>query len=366
MVTLSACRKASKPTLINFRLPHRPIMIARTDEYDYPLLEDAIAQRPLPRGTTRLFVGNRTTGTWADARFADLPHHLPSGALLILNDTKVIPARLPVRFPGGGKGEILLLKKTGVLEYRALVRPGRKLGPGKVLALAEGMEVRIISVEGRGERRVAFSSDPAALMAAHGRVPLPPYIRRDAEPGDHSDYQTVYAREDGSVAAPTAGLHFTSAMLRRLGESGIEVAFITLHVGPGTFRPITAATLDGHRMDAEAYSIPEAASEAIRRARLDRRPIIGVGTTVCRTLESAAIRNDGDVPAGEGETDLFITPGFHFRVLDGLLTNFHMPRSTPLVLASSFAGRDRIIEWYGKALAGGYRFLSYGDAMLIL
>lgn len=338
----------------------------RTDEYDYPLPDASIAQRPLKRGTTRLFVGNRATGTWTDARFADLPLHLPPGALLILNDTKVIPARLSIRFPGGGKGEIFLLKKTGPLDYRAMVRPGRKLGPGKVVSLGQTMEVRMVSVEGRGERRVTFSSDPSALIRSLGRVPLPPYIRRDVEPEDVSNYQTVFAREDGSVAAPTAGLHFTPAMLQRLGESGIQVAFITLHVGLGTFRPITMATLDGHRMDTESYRIPEAVAEAIRRARQEKRPIIGVGTTACRTLESAALRHDGDVPAGDGETDLFITPGFRFRVLDGLLTNFHLPRSTPLVLASAFAGRDRILEWYRHALALNYRFLSYGDAMLIV
>jgi len=338
----------------------------RTDSFDYPLPESAIAQHPLPRGTTRLLACRRADGSCRDARFSDLPDLLPRGALLVINDTRVIPARLAVRLPGGGRGEILLLKRTGPLEYHALVRPGRKLPPGRTVSLKDGSPVFIQAAEGRGERRIAFASDPSPLVQAIGRVPLPPYIRREDTADDRADYQTVYAREEGSVAAPTAGLHFTHGMLDRLRKAGVCIVPITLHVGTGTFRPIRSDTLDGHRMDEESYRVPEETAKAVGQARRDGRAVIGVGTTVCRALESAAMDGGGTVRSREGKTRLFITPGFRFQVLDGLLTNFHLPRSTPLVLAASFAGRGRMSAWYNTALQKGYRFLSYGDAMLIL
>jgi S-adenosylmethionine:tRNA ribosyltransferase-isomerase len=338
----------------------------RLDLFDYPLPESAIAQHPLPRGTTRLLVCNRKDGSCRDAKFSDLPGLLPPGALLVINDTKVIPARLPVRLAGGGKGEIFLLKREGPLEYLALVRPGRKFPVGKTLPLEEGLNVRVLAAGDRGKRHVAFSADPAGLLRSRGRVPLPPYIRREDTPEDRTDYQTVYAREEGSVAAPTAGLHFTEGMLDRLRGEGILISPVTLHVGTGTFRPVTSETLEDHQMDREACRIPEETAQTLREARRKGWPVIGVGTTVCRTLESRARACGGDVTPGEGETDLFITPGFPFRVLDGLLTNFHLPRSTPLVLVSAFAGRENVLAWYNTALHHGYRFLSYGDAMLVL
>jgi S-adenosylmethionine:tRNA ribosyltransferase-isomerase len=338
----------------------------RTEAFDYPLPESAIAQYPLPRGTTRLLACRREDGSCRDARFADLPGLLPPGALLVINDTKVVPARLPVRLPGGGHGEIFLLKKAGSFIYRALVRPGRKLLPGRTLDLGGGLQAMIRATAGRGERMVEFSADPSPFLKEKGCVPLPPYIRRKETHRDRKDYQTVYAREEGSVAAPTAGLHFTPGMLDRLREAGIRIAPITLHVGTGTFRPITSETLEGHRMEAESYRIPESTAKAVREARKDGRAVIGVGTTVCRTLESRALEHGWTVAAGSGDTSLFITPGFRFRVLDGLLTNFHLPRSTPLVLVSAFAGREEVLAWYNAALQREYRFLSYGDAMLIL
>ena len=336
----------------------------RLDLFDYPLPEAAIAQEPLPKGTTRLLVGERATGACRDSRVADLPGILPRGTVLVLNDTRVFPARLHGLLDGGGKAEVLLTRRLGELEFLALARPGRKLRPGAVVRFGEGLEAVVEATGGRGERRLRFSADPAAHIEARGRIPLPPYIRRPDRAEDRDWYQTVYAREEGSVAAPTAGLHFTRDLLAGLEGAGIEVVHLTLHVGMGTFRPIEGETLDGHRMDPERFRIPAAAAEAVNRAKAEGRKVVAVGTTATRTLEASALAH-GRVEAGEGETGLFITPGFRFRVLDGLMTNFHQPRSTPLVLTSAFGGRERVLAWYNHALSAGYRFLSYGDATLI-
>jgi S-adenosylmethionine:tRNA ribosyltransferase-isomerase len=337
----------------------------RLDLFDYPLPEGAIAQAPLPRGTTRLLAGERASGRCRDAAVADLPALLPPGTVLVLNDTRVFPARLHGELAGGGKAEVLLTLRLGALEYLALARPGRKMRPGARVRFGGGLEAEVRASGGRGERRLRFSEDPRPHLDARGRIPLPPYIRRPDGPEDREWYQTVYAREEGSVAAPTAGLHFTPALLSALGAAGVEVVRLTLHVGVGTFRPIAGETLEGHRMDPERFRIPAAAAEAVNRAKGEGRRVVAVGTTATRTLEASALEH-GRVTAGEGETGLFITPGYEFRVLDGLMTNFHQPRSTPLVLTCAFGGRERVLAWYNHAISAGYRFLSYGDATLIL
>ena len=337
----------------------------RLDLFDYPLPEAAVAQEPFPKGSSRLLAGERAGGTCRDARVADLPLLLPRGTVLVLNDTRVFPARLHGALEGGGKAEVLLTRRLGEREYLALARPGRKLRPGAVVRFEGGLEAAVEAAGGRGERRIRFSADPGPHIGAMGRIPLPPYIRRPDRAEDREWYQTVYARVEGSVAAPTAGLHFTRELLAGLQEAGVEVVHLTLHVGIGTFRPIEGETFEGHRMDPERFRIPEATAAAVNRAKAEGRKVVAVGTTATRTLEASALEH-GRVKAGEGETGLFITPGFPFRVLDGLMTNFHMPRSTPLVLTCAFGGRERVLAWYNHAVAAGYRFLSYGDATLIL
>jgi len=341
------------------------LIVSRLDLFEYPLPEVSIAQEPLPRGGTRLLVGDRASGKCKDARVADLPDLLPRGTVLVLNDTKVVPARLHGRLPGGGRAEVLLLRRLDERVHLALVRPGRKLRPGATVHFEGGLEAEVESAGPRGERRVRFSADPGPHIETLGRIPLPPYIRRPDRAEDRTWYQTVYAREEGSVAAPTAGLHFTPELLEALTEAGVETVHLTLHVGMGTFRPIAGETAEGHRMDAERFHVSEAAAEAVNRAKGEGRRVVAVGTTTTRTLEATAQEN-GRVCPGGGETALFITPGFRFRVLDGLMTNFHLPRSTPLLLTCAFGGRERVLEWYNQALSKGYRFLSYGDATLIL
>ncbi len=310
--------------------------------------------------------------------FADLPELLRPGDLLITNRSRVFPARLLGRRPGGGEAEILLVRRLHVDLWDAMVRPGRRLQPGTVVDVAPGLRVR---VEGPGAaasmagaspraaplRRVRLLLDDLTTEAAlerHGHVPLPPYIRRVDAPSDKNRYQTVYAREEGSVAAPTAGLHFTSTLLERLRERGIERAELLLHVGPGTFRPVEVDDVRKHRVDPERFTIPEGTVAAFHRARAEGRRVVAVGTTVTRTLE-AALDPQGRLHPGEGETDLVIVPGFRFRAVDALVTNFHLPRSSLLLLVSAFGGRERVLRAYAEAVRKGYRFYSYGDAMLL-
>ncbi|HZP35639.1 MAG TPA: tRNA preQ1(34) S-adenosylmethionine ribosyltransferase-isomerase QueA [Methylomirabilota bacterium] len=340
-------------------------------DFDYELPPALIAQEPAePRDASRLLVLDRLTGRLEDRGFRDLPEMLRSGDCLVANRSRVMPARLlGTAAQGGGAVELLLLRPVADGRWEAMVRPGRRCRVGARVTLAGGLaEARITGRGPEGTRLVAFEAPwpVRELMERHGLPPLPPYIaRHDApKPEDRERYQTVYAREEGSVAAPTAGLHFTPELLARLEARGVEVCYLTLHVGPGTFRPLRAGPVDGHRLEAEPVEIPPATADAITRARLDRRRVVAVGTTTTRALEWAA-RRDGMVRAGCGDADLFIRPGHRFRVVDALVTNFHLPRSSLLVLVSAFAGRDRVLAAYRHAVAAGYRFYSYGDAMLI-
>ena len=340
-------------------------------EFDYELPPASIAQEPAePRDASRLLVLDRATGAFQDRGFRELPEILRAGDCLVANRSRVMPARLlGTAVDGGGAVELLLLRPLADRRWEAMVRPGRRCRVGAQVELAGGVARARITGEGaEGTRLVAFDAPwpVRELMERHGLPPLPPYIaRHDApKPEDRERYQTVYAREEGSVAAPTAGLHFTAELLARLEARGVEVHYLTLHVGPGTFRPLRGGPVEGHRLEAEPVEIPEATADAIARARRDRRRVVAVGTTTTRALEWAA-REDGQVRAGEGDADLFIRPGHHFRVVDALVTNFHLPRSSLLVLVSAFTGRERVLAAYRHAVASGYRFYSYGDAMLL-
>ena len=322
-------------------------------------------------------VVRRADRSWTEASIADLPAWLAPGDLLVVNDTQVFPARLlGRRDPSGGAVECLLLERLDDAHWHALVHPGQKLKPGTRMvfedaARAPGVALRAEVLERRffGRRLVRFEVSGAATIDAAvdalGHVPLPPYIHRPDREADRERYQTVYARVRGSVAAPTAGLHFDAALLDALAARGIERASITHHVGYGTFKPVRIDRVEDHRVDAEAFEIPQAAADAIRAAQARNRRVVAVGTTTTRALESAA-GNDRIVQAGRGNTDLFIYPGYTFRVVDALLTNFHLPRSSLLMLVAAFAGRELILDAYRDAVRRGFHFYSYGDAMLIL
>jgi len=335
-----------------------------TRDFDYELPEDRIAQEPAPRGESRLLVLDEQ-GRDRHRHVRDLPRLLKPGDLLVLNDTKVIPARLLGRRTGAGEGrmEVLLVEKIGDREWDALVRPGRRARPGTEL-LFEDLTAEVIDRRPDGRIRLRFSEPVEPHLDRLGHVPLPPYIHRPDETADRERYQTVFARQPGAIAAPTAGLHFTADLLEEIASAGIGIAKVTLHVGIGTFKPVTAERIEEHRMERERYEIGEEAAEAVSRTQASGGRIVAVGTTVVRTLESAALAGGGKVRPGTGSTDLFITPGFRFQVVDVLLTNFHLPRSTLLMLVSSFAGRERVLAAYEEAIREGYRFYSYGDAML--
>ncbi len=335
-----------------------------TSDFDFDLPPASIAQEPAPRGESRLLVLDRT-GPERHARVRDLPRLLRPGDLLVLNDTRVIPARLYGRSAGGGKMEILLIEPVGEREWDALVKPGRRARPGARFEIGEELTAEVIDKREDGRYRLRFSEPVEPHLERLGHIPLPPYIHRPEAPEDRERYQTVYASRPGAVAAPTAGLHFTGELLREIEGAGIEIAQVTLHVGIGTFKPVSAERIEEHRMERERYEIGEETAGAIRHAREAGRRIVAVGTTVVRTLEGAALAGDGEVRAGSGSTDLFITPGFRFQVVDALLTNFHLPRSTLLMLVSAFAGRERVLAAYEEAAREGYRFYSYGDAMLL-
>ncbi len=333
-----------------------------TSELDFDLPADAVAQEPCTRRDgSRLLVLNREAGSIDHRVFSDLPDILDPGDILVLNDTKVEPLRLIGKKETGGRAEILLLRPGRGDEWEAMTRGVRS---GRVLFPGTAFEARVRSGVGK-IRYVRFNGDPREIMDAVGRTPLPPYIRREDTPADRVRYQTVYARRPGAVAAPTAGLHFTETLLRDLDRRGVIITSITLHVGPGTFQPITAGRVAEHPMSAEEYIVPTGAAETLIRGRAAGRRIIGVGTTVTRTLETA-VRAEGGLRAGEGRSELFIYPGFRFEVLGGLITNFHLPRSTPLFLAAAFAGVPLLRKAYREAIESGYRFYSYGDAMVIL
>jgi len=342
-------------------------------DFDFDLPVGRIAQHPVtPRDAARLLVLDRPGGSVSHRRFGDLPDLLGPGDLLVLNDTRVIPARLRGRKPGGGRIEILLEEPAahaGADVWRCLVRGAGKLGADVRLDLGSGLGARLGARAG-GARLVHFESAGAPvgeLLDRLGEVPLPPYIRRPpAGPTaeDRERYQTVYARRPGAVAAPTAGLHFTPATFARLARAGVRAAFVTLHVGSGTFAPVREDDPERHRMHPERYELPEAAARAIGETRRAGRRVIAVGTTVARVLETRA-RPDGTAAAGTGRSELFIRPGFEFKVVDAVVTNFHLPRSTLLMLVAAFAGREAVLAAYREALAMDYRFYSYGDAMLV-
>jgi len=319
------------------------------------------------RDASRLLVLDRRSGALDHRTFTAVPALVAPGDVVVVNDSRVIPARLNARRAGGGAAEVLLVTREAEGTWRALVRPGARIRPGARLALGDDDAVAIVASLPDGQRRVRLEGPGGddAVLARRGAVPLPPYIRRAPDAEDRERYQTVYATTPGSVAAPTAGLHFTPAVLAALEERGATVARLTLHVGPGTFRPVAEEDPGRHHLDAEAYLVPEATAAAIGEARRRSAAVWAVGTTVTRTLEACAAPG-GTVRAGAGWTSLFIRPGHTFRVVDHLLTNFHLPRSTLLMLVSAFAGREAVLAAYREAIERRYRFYSYGDAMLVL
>jgi S-adenosylmethionine:tRNA ribosyltransferase-isomerase len=363
----------------------------RVDELNYDLPSDLIAQRPLPeRGASRLLVVSRASGDWQDCRFIDLPELLRGDELLVFNNTRVLPARLfghragvhsqsPSRKTARehltGTVEIFLTRQVEKDCWEALVRPGRKIKVGEQVFFGAGeLWCEILSRGELGLRTVAFESHDEKSVAAHierlGHVPLPPYIDRPDEDSDRERYQTVYAQKPGAVAAPTAGLHFTEKVLRQIRELGCQTCELTLHVGLGTFQPVHTDILEQHKIHSESYEIPAGAADKITLAKERKRPILAVGTTVVRALEDAAVRaaeagETRPVPSGPAEARLFIVPGHRFRIVDALLTNFHLPRSTLLALVASFTGQDKILAAYRHAVQERYRFYSYGDCMLI-
>jgi S-adenosylmethionine:tRNA ribosyltransferase-isomerase len=349
-------------------------------DYDYPLPPSAIAQAPLAeRDASRLLVLDRRSGALAHHLYAELPVLLRPGDVLVLNDTKVVPARLLGRKQGtGGKAELLLVEPVQNRVEVALSLPARGqqwlclgqaskgLKAGAVLDFADGLSAKVEAALGDGQLRIVFTGAGTLgeRLAGAGRLPLPPYIERPPTEEDAARYQTVYARAPGSVAAPTAGLHLSARLLRRLAERDIRTLSVTLNIGPGTFLPVRTEDESQHSMHPERYLVSEEAAEKVNAARREGRRVVAVGTTVVRTLESAA-GEDGAVRAGGAETNLYLRPGARFRVVDALLTNFHLPRSTLLMLVSAFAGRENVLSAYREALQAGYRFFSYGDAMLV-
>lgn len=345
-------------------------------DFDFELPEALVAQEARARGDSRLLVVDRAAGRWHEAAFSDLPTLLAPGDLVVVNDTRVFAARLlGRRDPSGGAVECLLLEQEDDAHWQALVHPGQKLKPGARFVVMD--EARAPGVEIRGEicdrllfgrRRVRMSVTGASLDAAIdqlGHVPLPPYIARPDTAADHERYQTIYARARGSIAAPTAGLHFDAKTLAALDAAGVGRTAVTLHVGYGTFKPIRVDDVAAHQVDPERYEISHDAVRAIEATRAAGRRVVAVGTTTTRALEHAA-RRTGQVHAGSGEADLFIRPGHTFRVVDALLTNFHLPRSSLLVLVCALAGREFVLAAYRDAVARGFRFYSYGDAMLVV
>jgi S-adenosylmethionine:tRNA ribosyltransferase-isomerase len=364
----------------------------RLSDFSFELPEERIAQRPLEaRDASRLMLLDRERRYWEDQSFRELAEILRGDELMVVNNTRVIPARLfGVRMGVGsqtpGKNnpsrskyltggiEILLTRSLGGETWEALVRPGRKVRVGERIIFGDGeLEAEIIWRGELGLRKLRFAAKGSLQEAIEklGHVPLPPYIRRGDEPGDRARYQTVFARDGSAVAAPTAGLHFTSGMVERLREKGIEICELTLDVGLGTFQPIHEQEVEKHKIHTEAYEIPEETARRIRVAKNDRRPVLAVGTTVVRTLEDAARKAAGagekdELPrAGRAEAEIYIYPGHKFRVVDQMLTNFHLPKSSLFVMTSAFAGRELLLNAYNHAIAALYRFYSYGDCMLI-
>jgi len=337
----------------------------RLDDFDYQLPQELIAQfPPAERGASRLLHLDGGTGTLSDRQFRDIVELVAPGDVVVLNDTRVIKARLAGRKQTGGRIEVMVERVLGRDEVLAQVGANHPAREGSVLVLADAVEATVLGREREFYRlRLEGCDDVFALLERHGAVPLPMYIARPAGEGDAERYQTVYAREPGAVAAPTAGLHFDAALLQALRDRGVSVAFLTLHVGAGTFQPVRAQDLAHHEMHGEWYDVPQTTVDAINRARGRGGRVLAAGTTTLRALESAAAGSE--LKAGRGETRLFVLPGYRFRVVERLLTNFHLPRSTLLMLVSAFGGMDSIRRAYRHAIECRNRFYSYGDAMLI-
>jgi S-adenosylmethionine:tRNA ribosyltransferase-isomerase len=357
------------------------------EEFDYTLPPELIAQRPLDeRDASRMLVLDRAAAQWQDRAFGEIAQLLRPGDLLVFNNTKVFPARLLGRRRGitsqhvgknnpaqrgflTGETELFLTRQESEDVWQGLVHPGRKVRTGEILVFGDDeLEAEILGRGEYGMRRARLRARTGTIeetLDRLGHVPLPPYIQRRDEASDRTTYQTVYAKVRGAVAAPTAGLHFTERVLGQLSARGVETCEITLHVGLGTFQPVRVKQIEDHQMEAERYNISEAAATAINRALDQRRRVIAVGTTSVRTLETVASAHDGRVEPGGGDSRLFITPGFRFQVISGLLTNFHLPQSTLLMLVSAFAGKEFTLTAYRHAVESRYRFYSYGDCMLI-
>ncbi len=338
-----------------------------TEDFDYYLPTERIAQHPLKdRSASRLLALNKETGEYRDDMFKNIKDYLRPGDCLVLNDTRVIPARLyGHKVNTGGAIEFLLLKRLTSDEWEVILRPGRKALPGARFEFGGGkLTAEILEVLGDGGRRVRFEYEGLFenVLDELGEMPLPPYITEKLE--DKERYQTVYSVNPGSAAAPTAGLHFTDELLEEIRQMGVKTAFVTLHVGLGTFRPVKVDNLEEHKMHSEFYSVSPEAAEAVNSARAAGGRIICVGTTSCRTIESAAM--DGKLVPGSGNTEIFIYPGYKFKLLDGLITNFHLPKSTLIMLVSALAGKDNVLAAYRHAVEAQYRFFSFGDAMIIL
>lgn len=339
----------------------------KTSDFDYYLPKELIAQHPAdPRDSSRLLVYDRENDKVYHRRFYDIGDYLRPGDLLVRNNTKVLPARMYAHTPMGAKVEVLLLRRFDLNEWEVLVKPGKKAREGAVLTISPELTLQVLSVNKEGgTRRVRFIYNGVFedILTRVGEMPLPPYITEKLK--DDSRYQTVYARHDGSAAAPTAGLHFTNALLDSLKSKGVEIADVLLHVGLGTFRPVKADDISEHHMHTEYYEISEAAADSINRAKKEGRRVIAVGTTSVRTLESAADAN-GFVQPVKAETGIFIYPPYKFKCVDALITNFHLPKSTLLMLVSSLSTREKMLAVYEQAVNEGYRFFSFGDAMLVL
>lgn len=340
----------------------------KTKDFDYNLPPELIAQKPLERrDSSRLLILDKYTGAILHSTFKNIVSFINAGDVVVLNDSRVIPARLiGVREDTGGKIELLLLHPAGENMWECLAKPGKRARPGHRFVFGDGtLRAEMLEAKPDGSRLVGFSYRGSfdSILAQLGKTPLPPYIKQDLP--DSERYQTVYAASPGSVAAPTAGLHFTPSLLAKLQEKGATLVFITLHIGLGTFRPVSEANISDHKMHAEYFSLSAAAADTVNEGKKRGGRVIAVGTTACRVLETQSVAG-GIIAAGSGWTDLFIYPGYEFKMVDALLTNFHLPKSTLVMLVSAFAGRERVLAAYGEAVREKYRFYSFGDAMLII
>lgn len=338
----------------------------KTHDFWYDLPEELIAQTPLEqRDTSRLLVLDRNTGAVSHRHFYDILDYLHDGDCLVMNDSRVLPARLLGHRPTGGAVEVLLLRDLGDKQWECLCKPGRKMQPGNRVEFGNGeLTAEVVSVKEDGNRIVRFDYDGIFLQVLErlGKMPLPPYIK--AELQDQERYQTVYSKEVGSAAAPTAGLHFTNDLLDKIRQKGVQTAFVTLHVGLGTFRPVKAENISEHHMHSELCMISQETADILNATKAKGGRVICVGTTSCRTLESL-VNPDGSFTAGSKWTEIFIYPGYQFKAMDGLITNFHLPESTLVMLVSAFAGREHVLHAYEQAVEEKYRFFSFGDAMYI-